>query len=39
MVELPIDNVARFGLDRVACTLVKKAKFNATTFALVSCPI
>jgi hypothetical protein len=34
MVELPIDNISRFGLDRVACTLVKKAKLNATTFAL-----
>jgi len=34
MVEIPIDNISRFGLDRVACTLVKKAKLNATTFAL-----
>jgi hypothetical protein len=34
MVQLPDDNIARFGLDRVACALVKKAKFNATTFAL-----
>lgn len=33
MVEIPIDNISRFGLDRVACTLVKKAKLNATTFA------
>jgi hypothetical protein len=32
--EIPIDNISRFGLDRVACTLVKKAKLNATTFAL-----
>jgi hypothetical protein len=39
MVELPIDNIARFGLDRVACTLVKKAKFNATTFALENDPV
>jgi len=34
MVEIPIDNISRFGLDRVACTLVKKAKLTATTFAL-----
>ncbi len=34
MVELPIDHISRFGLDRVVCTLVKKAKLNATTFAL-----
>ena len=34
MVEIPIDNISTFGLDRVACTLVKKAKLNATTFAL-----
>lgn len=33
MVEIPIDNIARFGLGRVTCTLVKKAKLNATTFA------
>jgi hypothetical protein len=39
MVELPTDNIARFGLDRVACTLVKKAKFNATTFALENAPV
>ena len=34
MVELPFENVTRYGLDRVACALVKRAKFNATTFAL-----
>lgn len=34
MSQLPAENVERFGLDRVAFTLVKKAKFNATTFAL-----
>jgi len=34
MLEMPIDNIFRFVLDRVACTLVKKAKLNATTFAL-----
>lgn len=39
LVELPTDNVARFGLDRVACTLVKKAKFNASTFALENGPL
>jgi hypothetical protein len=39
MVQLPVDNIARFGLDRVACTLVKKAKFNATTFALENGPV
>jgi len=31
MGELPLDNIERFGLDRVACTLVKKNKFNAMT--------
>ena len=31
MAQLPLDNVERFGLDRVACTLVKKNKFNAMT--------
>ena len=39
MVELPSDNVTRYGLDRVACTLVKRAKFNATTFALENGPV
>lgn len=39
MAELPIDNVARYGLDRVACTLVKRSKFNATTFALKDGPL
>ena len=39
MVELPADNIARFGLGRVACTLAKNAKFNATTFALESGPV
>jgi hypothetical protein len=39
MVELPTDNIARFGLDRAACTLVKKARFNATTFALEHGPV
>jgi Zn-dependent protease with chaperone function len=39
MVALPIDNVARFGLDRVACTLIKSATFNATIFALENGPL
>jgi hypothetical protein len=39
MVGLPLDNVARCGLDRVACTLVKRAKFNATTFVLEGGPL
>jgi hypothetical protein len=39
MVELPSDNVARYGLDRMACTLVKRAKFNATTFVLENGPV
>jgi|SRR6516164_7118149 len=39
MAELPSDNVERFGLDRVACTLVKRAKFNATTFTLENEPL
>jgi len=34
MSALPLENVRRFGLDRVSCTLLKRAKFNATTFAL-----
>jgi hypothetical protein len=36
---LPSENIARFGLDRVVCTLIKKAKFNATTFALENGPV
>jgi hypothetical protein len=36
---MPLENISRFGLDRVACTLVKKAKFNATTFALENGPV
>jgi hypothetical protein len=39
MGDLPIEHVSRFGLDRVVCTLVKKAKFNATTFALENGPV
>ena len=39
MVELPSDNVARYGLDRMACRLVKRAKFNATTFVLENGPV
>jgi hypothetical protein len=39
MIEIPIDNISRFGLDRVACTLAKKAKLNATTFALENGPV
>ena len=37
--NLPYENVQRFGLDRVACTLVKRAKFNATTIAHSGGPI
>jgi hypothetical protein len=36
---LPLENISRFGLDHVVCTLVKKAKFNATTFALEDGPV
>jgi hypothetical protein len=36
---LPPENISRFGLDHVVCTLVKKAKFNATTFALENGPV
>jgi hypothetical protein len=39
MVELPEEHVTRYGLDKVACTLVKRAKFNATTFALDDGPL
>jgi hypothetical protein len=39
MVDLPPDNITRFGLDRVACMLVKKPKFNATTIALDGGPL
>ena len=39
MVELPTENIARYGLDNVACALVKRAKFNATTFAFENGPI
>jgi len=34
MADLPPDNIERFGLNRVACMMLKRAKFNATTFAL-----
>jgi hypothetical protein len=39
MIELPHDNVTCYGLDKVACTLVKRAKFNAITFALENGPV
>lgn len=39
MVNLPIENVARFGLDKVAVALVKKAEFNATTWGFDEGPI
>lgn len=39
MVELPEGHVLRYGLDKVACALVKRAKFNATTFALDDGPL
>jgi hypothetical protein len=39
MSELPEEHVARYGLDKVACALVKRAKFNATTFALEDGPL
>jgi len=32
MSKLPTENVQRYHLDRVACTLIKRQKFNATTF-------
>jgi hypothetical protein len=34
MVDIPTENISRWGLDHVACTLVKKAKLNARTFTL-----
>ncbi|RWF67351.1 hypothetical protein [Mesorhizobium sp.] len=34
MVDLPPDNISRFGLEGVACTLVKRPKLNATTIAI-----
>jgi hypothetical protein len=34
MASLPQENIERFGLVSVACGLVKKAKFNATTVSL-----
>ncbi|MGC1966348.1 MAG: hypothetical protein WA673_07805, partial [Candidatus Acidiferrales bacterium] len=39
MVDLPMEHIPRFGLDRVICTLVKRAKLNATTFALENGPV
>lgn len=36
---LPLDQISLFGLDRVVCTLVKRAKLNATTFALENGPV
>lgn len=39
MGDLPYENVHRFGLDGVACTLVKKAKLNAMTIAHPGGPI
>lgn len=33
MASLPAENVSRFGLDKIAVSLVKNAKFNATTWS------
>ncbi|MFZ5783544.1 MAG: hypothetical protein ACOY4R_25390 [Pseudomonadota bacterium] len=34
MAELPEEQVAQYGLEKVACTLLKRPAFNATTYAL-----
>jgi hypothetical protein len=34
MAELPEEQVAQYRLEKVACTLVKRPAFNATTYAL-----
>lgn len=39
MIDLPEENVERFGLRHVAVSLVKKAKFNATTWAFDDGPV
>jgi hypothetical protein len=39
MAGLPEEHVSKYGLNTVACTLIKRAKFNATTFALDSGPL
>ncbi|MDH7806861.1 MULTISPECIES: hypothetical protein [unclassified Rhizobium] len=39
MSELPPEHIIRFGLDKVACVLVKKPKFNAMTIALDEGPL
>jgi hypothetical protein len=38
-IEIPADNIGRFGLDQAACALLKRAKFNATTFAFEHGPL
>lgn len=39
MAEIPAENITRFGLERVTVTLMKRAKFNATTFAFAAGPV
>lgn len=39
MAALPEEHITRYKLDKVACALVKRAKFNATTFALDDGPV
>lgn len=36
---LPTENIEQYRLDQIACVLVKRPKFNATTFALEQNPI
>lgn len=39
MAEIPAENISRFGLERVTVTLMKRAKFNATTFSFDTGPL
>lgn len=39
MAEIPAENIARFGLETVTVTLMKRARFNATTFAFDTGPV
>jgi hypothetical protein len=39
MIGLPAEKVAQYHLDKVACILIKRPEFNATTFALEQGPL
>src|SRR5205807_1305933 len=39
MSVLPAENVEQYRLDQIACALIKRRRFNATTFALEQGPL